>query len=560
MSFEFDALDTEQRLPLLLLSPLQKERLEYTPSIPDSLRKLEELDFQDGGLVSANVQIAPSFPHLTHRKTITLVQKSQPTGPLKVGVVLSGGQAAGGHNVITGLYDALQELHPESKLFGFLNGSGGIVRNKTLEITKELLATYRNQGGFDLIGSGRTKIETPEQFKAALNAVKAHELDGLVVVGGDDSNTNAAFLAEYFASSGTRTCIVGVPKTIDGDLQSDAIEIPFGFDSACKTYSETIGNIARDCISAKKYYYFIKLMGRSASHITLECALQTQPNLALIGEEIQAKHMKLLDCVMLLVDLVKERTKQGFDYGVVLVPEGIVEFMPDISALIGELNKLLAHGTQEAVTLERTFDNQEKISYITSRLSQETQSVYKTLPREIQLQLLIDRDPHGNVQVSKIDSERLLMQLTAEQLKRVDPSIKFSCQPIFCGYEGRSCLPTNFDANYCYSLGRLSALLIARRRSGYIASFSNLSKRTEDWEPKATPLVSLLTMEEREGKLKTVIQKALVDLKSKAFSAFSTKRASWRLKDQYCQSGPIQYFGPREVTDTIPISLQLNRG
>ncbi len=551
--------DTEQPLPQLLLSPLQKERLEYHPTIPDALKHLDMIDFEEGQLVSCEPYIAPSFPHMTHQKSITFTSKETPCAPLNVGVVLSGGQAAGGHNVISGLFDALQEFHPDCKLYGFLNGPGGIVRNKTLEITKELLSNFRNQGGFDIIGSGRTKIQTPEQFRAAFHAVTENELDGLVVIGGDDSNTNAAFLAEYFASLGSKACVVGVPKTIDGDLQNKAIEISFGFDTACKTYSEIIGNIARDCISAKKYYYFIKLMGRSASHITLECALQTQPNIALIAEEIQAKRMKLQDVVQMLVDLVKDRSKHGLDYGVVLVPEGIVEFMPDFSTLIEELNKLLAHGSQDAITLERTFVEQEKIAYITPKLSVEAQTVYKSLPREIQLQLLIDRDPHGNVQVSKIDSERLLMQLTHEQLKRTDPSIKFSCQPVFCGYEGRSGLPSNFDATYCYSLGRIAALLTARRRTGFIASLSGLASSPTDWEPKATALVSMLNVEEREGKPKTVIEKALVDLNGRAFALFSQKRTEWRLKDQYCQSGPIQFFGPSEVTDSVPISLKLNR-
>ncbi len=551
--------DTDQKLPELVLSPLQKERLEYRPSVPDALQNLEALDFDEGTIVTATAQVAPAFPHLTHRKTILLCQRETKATPLTVGVVLSGGQAAGGHNVISGLYDALIELNPESKLIGFLNGPGGIVRNKTLEITKELLSSYRNQGGFDLIGSGRTKIETNEQFRAAVNAANANELDGLVVVGGDDSNTNACFLAEYFASVGCKTQVVGVPKTIDGDLQSKEIEIPFGFDTACKTYSETIGNICRDCLSAKKYYYFIKLMGRSASHITLECALETQPNLALIGEEIMQKRMNLGDVVQQLVDLVQDRSKLGFDYGVVLVPEGIVEFMPDFSQLIKELNKLLAHGTENAAKLIQIFDNKEKITFVASNLSPQSQKAYEILPREIQLQLLIDRDPHGNVQVSKIDSERLLMQLTLDQLKRTDPSIKFACQPIFCGYEGRSCMPSNFDANYCYSLGRLSALLIARKRSGYIASFTGLAKRTEEWQPQLTPLVSMLTIEERDGKAKTVIQKALVDLQSKAFTTFSKNRTSWRLKDQYRQPGAIQYFGPQEITDSVPVSLQLNR-
>jgi len=551
--------DTEQKLPELRLSPLQRERLEYRPTIPDALRNLDGLDFQENGQVVANPQIAPTFIHMTHKPTISLTRRDVATSALRVGVVLSGGQAAGGHNVIAGLYDALQDLHPDSKLIGFLNGSGGIVRNKSIEITKELLANYRNQGGFDMIGSGRTKIETPEQFRAAHRTCVDNELDGLVVVGGDDSNTNACFLAEYFASVACKTQVVGVPKTIDGDLQNKDIELPFGFDSACKTYSESIGNIARDCISAKKYYYFIKLMGRSASHITLECALQTQPNLALISEEVQAKKLKLMDVIQLLVDLVRERSKNGADYGVVLVPEGLVEFMPDVAALIRDLNRLLAQGSEDAKAVERIFDEQEKITYVFSKLSAESQNVFKSLPRDIKLQLLIDRDPHGNVQVSKIDSERLLMQITKQELTKVDPSIKFSCQPVFFGYEGRSCLPTNFDANYCYSLGRLAALLVARSRSGYIASFGALSKQAEEWEPRATPIVSMLIVEERDGKPKAVIQKALVDLKGKAFAQFASERAAWRLKDQYCQSGPIQYFGPRDITDSVPITLKLLR-
>lgn len=552
--------DTEEKLPELLLSPLQKERLGYMPPVPDSLRYLDMLDFDDVSMVQCHPQIAPNFPQLAHRTNIAFASRQTSSSPIKVGVVLSGGQAAGGHNVLSGLFDALIELNPESKLIGFLNGPGGIVRNKTHDITQELLTNYRNQGGFDLIGSGRTKIETPEQFKAALHAANEHELDGLVVVGGDDSNTNAALLAEYFLSYGCKTCVVGAPKTIDGDLQNEAIECSFGFDSACKTYSEIIGNIARDCLSAKKYYYFIKLMGRSASHITLECALQTQPNLVLIGEEIAYKKQKLADVIQQIVDLVKERSKSGHDYGVILLPEGIVEFMPDFSLLIRELNRLLAHGTADAVAIERTFDPQEKIQQAAARLSQDAQTVYKILPREIQLQLLIDRDPHGNVQVSKIDSERLLLELTARELKKQDPSIKFSGQPVFCGYEGRSCMPSNFDANYCYSLGRIAALLVARGRTGYIASLGGLSKEVEEWQPRASSLVSMLTVEERDGKPKAVIQKALVDLKSKAFSEFSTKRASWRLKDQYCQPGPIQFFGPREITDQVPLTLRLNRG
>lgn len=551
--------DTQQFQPELLLSPLQKERLEYRPLLPHLLENIHSLDFQEGALASCDPSLELAFAHMMRTKTLSLVSKEQPCSAHTVGVVFSGGQAAGGHNVVSGLFDALVELHPDSKLIGFLQGPGGMVRNKTIEITKELLANFRNQGGFDLIGSGRTKIETKEQFRAVHKAAEEHDLDGLVVIGGDDSNTNAAFLAEFFAAVGSKTCVVGVPKTIDGDLQNEAIELSFGFDSACKTYSESIGNIARDCLSAKKYYYFIKLMGRSASHITLECALQTQPNLALIAEEVASRRMKLSDVVQLIVELVKERAKHGCEYGVVLIPEGIIEFMPDVSALIVELNRLLAHGSQTSIALERTFEPSDKISYIKNRLSEESQLVYSSLPREIQLQLLLDRDPHGNVQVSKIDSERLLMQLTQSELKRVDPTIKFACQPVFCGYEGRSCLPSNFDATYCYSLGRIAAILVARKKSGYIVSLKDLSGPAHSWKPHATPLVSMLAVEEREGKPKTVIKKALVDLKGKAFSEFGLKRASWRLKDQYRQPGPLQFYGSSQVCDSVPISLRLNR-
>lgn len=551
--------DVEQKKPELKLSPLQKERLEFQPTIPDSLRHLENLDFAETTPVTCEPMLRQMFPQTLRRKALTLSRNELQAKPVKIGVVLSGGQAAGGHNVISGLFDAAKELHPNSQLIGFLNGPGGIVRNRHVDITKESLADYRNQGGFDIIGSGRTKIDTQEQFRAVLRAVQDNELNGLVIIGGDDSNTNAALLSEFLAMNGSETSVVGVPKTIDGDLQNEAIEISFGFDTACKTYSELIGNICRDCLSAKKYYYFIKLMGRSASHITLECALQCQPNLAFIGEEIQAKNLKLSEVVNQIVDLVRERSRQGHDYGVILVPEGIVEFMPDFRSLIRTLNTLLAHGSADFVALERIFEPQEKINYIAHKLQGDVQQTYKQLPREIQLQLLIDRDPHGNVQVSKIESERLLLLLAEAQLKRVDPSIKFAAQPIFCGYEGRSCMPSNFDATYCYSLGRLAALLVARKRSGYIASLGKLSHPVEYWEPRATPLIQMMTVEEREGKAKAVIKKALVDLKARAFSEFAQKRNGWRLVDQYCQPGPIQYFGPREITDSVPISLRLNR-
>lgn len=560
MTHDLESLDGDTARVELKMSPLQRDRLDYMPQIPDALRNLSELDFTETDMVSAQAAVRPLFLQLSNSRNITFTRKETASRPLKVGVVLSGGQAAGGHNVIAGIFDALQELNPQSSLIGFLNGPGGIVRNKSIEITKEMLQPYRNQGGFDIIGSGRTKIDSEEQFRAAGHAIHENELDGLVIIGGDDSNTNGAFLAEYLKKYQSKACIVGVPKTIDGDLQNEAIEIPFGFDSACKVFSETIGNIARDCLSAKKYYYFIKLMGRSASHITLECALNTQPNLALIGEEIQDKQKTLADVVTMLVDLVRERAKRGLEYGVVLVPEGIIEFMPDIKALIRELNTLLAKGGQHLAALAHLPSAQEKINHVIGVLPEAVQETYKSLPADIQLQLLLDRDPHGNVQVSKIETERLLITLTARVLKKIDPSIKFSCQPIFCGYEGRSCLPSNFDATYCYSLGRIAALLIARGRTGYIASLGELARPFEDWVPRATHIISMLHMEEREGKEKAVIEKALVKLDSKAFLEFSRLRQSWRLKDQYSQPGPMQFAGPRELIDSIPTTLKLNHG
>ena len=525
---------------MLSLSALQKARLSYMPKVPDALSDITSCDFAENGKVGCEEEIRPQFPHLSEGKMLSLCKDARSVGPLKVGVVLSGGQAAGGHNVIAGLFDALKELNAESTLIGFLQGPSGIVNNTYIEITEDRLASYRNQGGFDIIGSGRTKIETKEQFEKTLQTVKAHDLDGLVIIGGDDSNTNAAFLAEYFLENGLRTCVTGVPKTIDGDLKNEAIEISFGFDTACKVYSECIGNIARDAISAKKYYFFVRLMGRSASHITLECAMQTHPNLALIAEEIESKGMHLQDIVDEIVKLIKDRKELGLDYGLILIPEGIIEFLPDMKALIAALNVLCKMDVQ---------DPEKRLQVVLEGLDDDLAKTMQLLPKEIQLQLILDRDPHGNVQVSKIETEKLFIHLVCNQIESLNG------QALFYGYEGRSCLPSNFDATYCYSLGRLAALTTARNKTGYIVSFQNMRDDVLSWKPVVSPLLSMLHQEIRQGKKKAVIQKALVDLRGRAFSEFCKVRDSWRLQDTYSQVGPIQYYGPKEITDSVPITL-----
>jgi len=483
------------------LSALQREYLHFLPPIPKALETLPQSRI------------------------------------LKVGCLLSGGQAAGGHNVLTGLLDALQAMNPRSELIGFKNGPAGVLKNDFITLTQEYLAPYRNQGGFDAIGSGRSKIETDEQFQLALNVVQDHKLDGLIIIGGDDSNTNAFHLAEYFRKMSCKTAVIGVPKTIDGDLQNEKIEISFGFDTACKIYSETIGNIARDALSHKKYYFFCRLMGRSASHITLECALQTQPNMALIGEEIEERKMTLQDVVQEITTLVIERAKANKDYGVILLPEGVIEFLSDLKMLIQEINRLLAEGTS--------------MEY----LSPASKAVFELLPESFRAQLLLDRDPHGNVQVSKIETERLFIALVEAELKRLKADVRFSPIPIFCGYEGRASPPSHFDATYCYNLGRSAATLVHAEKSGTMATLQHLAGPTENWIPDGAPLASMMHMEERNGREKLVIKKTLVDLSSRPFKHFAKLRQKWRLDDCYLQPGPIQLFGPSKVTDSRPLTL-----
>lgn len=530
------------------LSPLQRLRLQYQPTLPKALQEIQSVHLtKEGRSKKLSPGIAPFFPNTADQPTVSFAPEKVVAihQPKRVGVVLSGGQAAGGHNVIAGLYDALKKLHPDSVLFGFLDGPKGIIENSTIEITSKLLANYRNQGGFDLIGSGRTKIETPEQFQAAEATVRALDLDGLVVIGGDDSNTNAALLAEYFLQRACRTVVVGVPKTIDGDLRSEEIEISFGFDTATKTYSETIGSIMRDALSAKKSYYFIKLMGRSASHVTLECALQTHPNRALIGEEIAAQNKSLAQVVGEICDLIMARSAAGKEYGVILISEGVIEFIPEFKQLLKELNGLFAAGVA-AESMKQ-------------KLSSETVKCYELLPEGIQKQLLLDRDPHGNVQVAKIETERLFIDLVQKELKKRKQagsySGKFSAQPHFCGYEGRSCLPSNFDAQYCYALGHVAALLVDEGLTGYMSCLQHLRKPVEEWKAMGIPLVTMMALEKRHGKDVPVVTKALVDLRGAFFKQFQADRDSWAIEDSYCNPGPIQFFGPVFLTDSVVMSM-----
>lgn len=545
-------------------SPLQKLRATYIPPLPLILSDINAVTISpSNNLLAKHSALESVFPHTYLQPRLSLVQgKTQKNKPLRVGFVFSGGQAAGGHNVASGLFDALKKMHSDSQLFGFLGGPKGIIENKHMEITAEIIAPYRNQGGFDLIGSGRTKIETEEQFAAAAKTVNALKLDGLVIVGGDDSNTNAALLAEYFLAKNVPVKVIGVPKTIDGDLKNENIEIPFGFDSATKTFSEIIGNILTDALSAKKYTFFIKLMGRTASHIALECALKTHANLTLIGEEIEYKKKTIRDITREITDLIIERSQIGKDYGVILIPEGLIEFIPECRQLIQELNTLLSPQKGYINALEQISAPEEKISFINQLLKKESQKCLASLPEAIQLQLLLDRDPHGNVQVSKIDTERLFIELVSREIKfrenEENLKIKFSPQPLFCGYEGRACLPSNFDCQYCYALGHVAVLLINAGATGYICSIQKLNQSVDGWQMSGLPLVSMIHLEERHGQAKPVIKKALVDLEGSLFKIFQEAQKRWRLDDAYINPGPIQFFGPEEITELKTFTLDYN--
>ncbi len=525
---------------------LAEERQKYQPQLPKALQNLASFSFEKGEATSSlkdPKKLKELFKHTFGQPYL----KSGTKHPvdkcaLKIGVVFSGGQASGGHNVIIGLFDALTKLDPQSELIGFLGGPSGIIDCKTKILKKEELDSFRNQGGFDLIGSGRTKIETDEQFENALETAKKLQLDGLVIIGGDDSNTNAALLAEHFIEKGCQTKVIGVPKTIDGDLKSDLIETSFGFDTATKTYSEMIGNIERDALSAKKYYHFIKLMGRSASHIALECALQTHPNCALIGEEKQTLETITTE----LTDLIIKRAEMKKNYGVILIPEGLIEFIPEMKTLIQELNALLAH--KESMTPDEA----------TKTLKDEAQKTFTYLPQKIQEQLLLGRDPHGNVSVSQINTEELLLIKVKEELKKRDFQGKFFAVTHFFGYEGRAGFPSNFDATYCYALGHVATLLIAAGFTGYMSCLRHLKESPDKWEVLGIPITSLMNYETRKGKEVPVIKKALVDLDSKSFQSFKNHRDSWKFEDDYCSPGPVQFAGDPEITDQPTLTLILD--
>ncbi|MEM8727318.1 MAG: diphosphate--fructose-6-phosphate 1-phosphotransferase [Chlamydiota bacterium] len=527
------------------MTPLQKHRMKYRPILPESLTESPGVNIVfkgDGATASLGdrKEIEAGFPKTFGRPLLrSAAGEKVISKALKVAVVFSGGQAPGGHNVITGLFDALKSLHRESQLIGFIGGPSGIIAANTLALSEDLLQSYRNQGGFDLIGSGRTKIETEEQLETSIEVFNRLLLDGVVIIGGDDSNTNAAVLAEFALNKGCKTTVIGVPKTIDGDLKNDFVDISFGFDTACHTYAEMIGNIARDACSAKKYTHFIKLMGRCASHIALECALLTQPNMTLIGEEIADKKMTLKEITTSLADLIEMRGNRGDDYGVILIPEGIVEFIPEMNALIGELDILVAAGKNETA------------------LSARARATFEFLPKEIARQLLLDRDPHGNIQVSQIQTEILLSTLVKEELERRSSFTgKFSPLHHFFGYEGRAGLPTNFDATYCYTLGKIAALLVRGGHTGYMCAVSELAKPSSEWKIGAIPLTSLMKMEVRRGTKKPVIGKTLVDLDGAAYRFFDSNRTKWMEGDHYLFPGPIQFEGDPSFTDAPPKSLR----
>jgi len=551
------------------ISVLQEVRYHYLPKLPDGLSgDISEIALESGPATEAlsdRVELREIFKHTYGKPVVSFVhgqgKNENIHNVFKIGVILSGGQAPGGHNVIAGLFDALKKGNPGSKLYGFLEGPSGLINNVSLELTKEKIDEYRNTGGFDIIGSGRTKIESPEQFLSSLRTAQSMELNAIVVIGGDDSNTNAALLAEYFCENGTDIQVIGCPKTIDGDLKNEHIETSFGFDTACKTYSEIIGNIQRDANSARKYWHFIKLMGRAASHIALECALQTQPNICLISEEIEEKKLSLGNIVEDICTAIVKRASNKENFGVVLIPEGLIEFIPEMKLLISELNDTIASSEKEFSRMTSLID---KLYWLSKVLSPESYTLLQSLPPEISRQLLMDRDPHGNVQVSRVDTEKLLMGMVEKRLAKLkEEGIyrgKFSPLGHFIGYEGRCVFPSNFDADYCYSLGYNAFLLVASGLTGYISSVKNLVAPASEWIAGGVPLTMMMNMEQRQGSKKPVIRKALVDLGGAPFKAYDKGRDSWTIKTAFLYPGAIQYFGPSEVCDQTTKTLKLERG
>ena len=539
-------------------SALQIARAAYQPKLPKALTgAVVAKEGEPTQSVADQEEIKKLFPNTYGMPLIQFVEgEAKEFAPMNVGVILSGGQAPGGHNVISGLFDGIKKLNPANKLYGFILGPGGLVDHNYMELTADIIDEYRNTGGFDIIGSGRTKLEKEEQFEKGYEILKELGIKALVIIGGDDSNTNACVLAEYYAAKNYGVQVIGCPKTIDGDLKNDMIETSFGFDTACKTYSEVIGNIERDCNSARKYWHFIKLMGRSASHIALECALQTQPNICIISEEVEAKNMSLDDIVTYIAQVVADRAAAGNNFGTVLIPEGLIEFIPAMKRLIAELNDFLAANGEEFNNIKRSKQRE----YIISKLSPENAAIYASLPEGVARQLSLDRDPHGNVQVSLIETEKLLSDMVAVKLAQWKEEGKyvgkFAAQHHFFGYEGRCAAPSNFDADYCYSLGYTASMLIANGKTGYMSSVRNTTAPAAEWIAGGVPITMMMNMERRHGEMKPVIQKALVKLDGAPFKAFAAVRDTWAKETAYVYPGPIQYFGPTEVCDQPTKTLQ----
>jgi len=543
-------------------SALQLARADYNPKMPKALYSTVRVE--EGAAtesVADQEAVKELFPNTYGMPILKFVESKEKVDypAINVGVILSGGQAPGGHNVIAGIFDGIKKMNNDSKLYGFLMGPGGLVDHEYKELTAEIIDEYRNTGGFDIIGSGRTKLESKEQFDRGLEILKKLDIKALVIIGGDDSNTNACVLAEYYKSIDAGVQVIGCPKTIDGDLKNEMIETSFGFDTACKVYSELIGNIERDCNSARKYWHFIKLMGRSASHIALECALQTQPNICLISEEIEEKGQSLDDIITEIASIIAKRAENGDNFGTVLIPEGLIEFIPTMKGLIHELNDFLAVNGGEFSLIKKS----QQRSYIISKLSKENAEIYASLPEGVARQLTLDRDPHGNVQVSLIETEKLLSDMLSTKLAKWKAAGKykgkFAAQHHFFGYEGRCAAPSNYDADYCYSLGYTAAALIAAGKTGYMSSVRNTTAPADKWIAGGVPITMMMNMERRHGKLKPVIQKALVRLDQAPFCFFASNREKWALSTDYVYPGPIQYFGPTEVCDQPTITLKLEQ-
>lgn len=545
----------------MAISPLQKARAEYAPKLPKSLKgAVKIVDGAATQSIADQKEIKALFPHTYGMPLLTFEEGTKKATPaVSVGVILSGGQAPGGHNVISGIFDGLKALNPANKLYGFLGGPGGLVDHKYIELTSTIIDEYRNTGGFDIIGSGRTKLEETAQYDKGVEICNKLGITALVIIGGDDSNTNACVLAEYYLEKKTGISVIGCPKTIDGDLKNEMIETSFGFDTACKVYSELIGNIQRDANSAKKYWHFIKLMGRSASHIGLECALQTKPNICIISEEVEEKKQSLSEIVDAIAEVVAKRAANNENFGTVLVPEGLVEFVPAMKILIHELNDLLAHNDE----FNAINSDEAKRQFVIGKLTADSSKVFASLPAAFAKQLTLDRDPHGNVQVSKIETEKLLIEMVDAKLKEMKAAGKykgsFSAQNHFFGYEGRCAAPSNFDADYCYSLGYTASVLISEGKTGYMASIRNTQGPASQWIAGGVPVTMMMNMEKRHGAMKAVIQKALVRLDGAPFKEFAKYREEWAIKTSFVYPGPIQYWGPTEVCDQPTETLKLEK-